>query len=211
MAWVARILIEQHANVDTMVHGVSVLDLACIFEDWETIALLLKHKARVSPETASSFKRFTDRQRFVEMVQSASAERVRPPRVCPCWSGQSVPDCHGSTSKDYPPNYVCICGTGKTYAMCCHMRGNVIKEKWDNTSQRILHSYDRDFRLPDEFRARYGPDVVASLNAVMRHAKSTPAAPSGLDIKELARQLCSQKVIDPAFAYAVERSGWVPG
>lgn len=126
---VARILIEQHADVNATVDGLSILELSCRWKDWETIALLLKHHAHVSPSTLLQFRSLTDQRKFTAMVQSASVESVRPPRLCPCWSGQFVPDCHGQKSIEYPLDYVCVCGTGKTYVNCCRMRGKIVKEK----------------------------------------------------------------------------------
>lgn len=78
---VARILIEQHADVNATVDGLSILELSCRWKDWETIALLLKHHAHVSPSTLLQFRSLTDQRKFTAMVQSASVESVRPPRL----------------------------------------------------------------------------------------------------------------------------------
>src|SRR5258707_1299120 len=117
LAWVLRILVEQHADVNVMIGENSLLDLSCSWMDWDVISLLLKHGAIPSPGSASHFKLSTNQKQFSDLVKSFGGS-PRPARICPCWSGKTVPECHGKSSLPYPLKYMCVCGSTKTYERC---------------------------------------------------------------------------------------------
>ena len=178
LAWVLRILVEQHADINIMIGNCSLLDLSCDWMDWDIITILLKHGA-IPSSSASLFKLSIHQNRFSDLVRSFGGS-PRPARICPCWSGKSVSECHGKSSLPYPLKYMCVCGSMKTYERCCHKRGRFVSEKWDPVSQRNLLSYDDTRPIPP----------------VAQH--------------ELASDLLKEGIIDPAFAYAMGKTEFLP-
>ena len=215
LAWVARILIEQHAEVDIMVGSDSLIDLSCTWNDWDTIALLLKHGAAPLPTTISRFRSSSDKKRFSDLLKSYGSDHPRPPRICPCWSGNVVSDCHGKSGQPYPLEYMCVCGSAKTYQKCCHKRGKLVIEKWDNKSQRILHDYDRTQNVPEALRGQLN-DILTFQQNLKEVMQTLDPLEVEKDIdnvelqKQLAADLLSKGLIDPAFAYAMDRASFVP-
>jgi hypothetical protein len=179
LAWVARILVEQHANVNIVIQNDSLLNLVCTWKDWDLIALLLKHGATPSPRSASRFTTSTDKKRFLDLAKTYGSG-ARPARICPCWSGKTVPECHGKGALPYPLKYMCVCGSTKTYERCCHKRGKFVSEKWDPASQRNLLTYDDVHPIPPIFQ------------------------------HTLAVTLLSRGLIDPAFGYAMGKTEFLP-
>jgi hypothetical protein len=212
-AWVARILIEQHADVNRSINGVSLLHLACIHQSWDTISLLLKHGANPSPSPASHFPRTSDRSRFFALAKSIGTGHPRPPRICPCWSGKTVSACHGKEGQPYPLEFVCVCGSGKTYDRCCHSRKSPVIEKWDNKTQRILHDFDHVSKLPKPMRDRM-KDAMALNEQVVELRQRLGVESPRFDIikfrEETSAALLSKGLIDPAFAYAMRRVDFTP-
>lgn len=207
LARVARILIEQHANVNTIIDGTSLIDLSCTWKDWDTIALLLRHGAKPSASTSSCITHRADRKRFTDLVKSCGTFQTRPPRVCPCWSGESVPDCHGKEGKPYPDRYICVCGSGKVYRQCCPKRGRYVIEKWNHSSQRILHDYDSTTGnvVPESLRNQFG---AASRILETAGMDSTPDVVAAQ--RRIAEELLLKGEIDPAFAYGLNQSIFFP-
>ena len=177
LSWTARILIEHHADVNITVGSNSALDLSCKWKDWDLITLLLKHGAHSPPTSPPRFASSSDKKRFSELVTLSGP---RPPRLCPCWSGKSVPDCHGKQGLSYPLDYMCVCGSTKVYRKCCYKRGKFVSEIWDDASQRNLLSYDSIVPLPPR----------------MQH--------------KLAAWFLSKNLIDPAFGYAMSKAEFIP-
>ncbi|KIM82961.1 hypothetical protein PILCRDRAFT_819761 [Piloderma croceum F 1598] len=215
LAWVARILIEQHAKVDIMVGSNSLIDLSCTWKDWDTIALLLKHGAAPLPTTISRFRSSSEKKRFSDLLKFSDSDHPRPPRICPCWSGKVVSDCHGKSGQPYPLEYMCVCGSAKTYQKCCHKRGKLVIEKWDNKSQRILHDYDRTQNIPEALRGQLDNILTFQQNLKEVMQKLDPLeVEEDIDKveiqKKLAADLLSKGLIDPAFAYAMDRANFVP-
>ena len=206
LAWAARILIEQHANINVVIGGDSLINLSCSWKDWDTIALLLEHGATTSRSTLSRFSSRTDRKRFSDLLKSHGSGRPRPPRICPCWSGKIVSDCHGRNSQPYPLEYICVCGSGKTYERCCHKRGKLVVEKWDDQTQRILHDIERPqtvLRERVENTTALGP-ILREVDIMMGTERSIPET---LEIqRKMAADLLSNQLIDPAFAYAMNHA-----
>ncbi|KAJ7775206.1 hypothetical protein B0H16DRAFT_1880326, partial [Mycena metata] len=118
MRYIIVLLIEQHANVNATVkwqgHVVSSLHFACAVEDWDLVALLLKYGAQPRPTPA------------------------RPPRLCPCLSGQHLSDCHAGKELPYSDHFICSCGSTKEYGKCCKMRGISLVEGWDEERATIV-------------------------------------------------------------------------
>jgi hypothetical protein len=178
--------------------------------------LLLLHGATTSSSTLSRFRSTTDQKRFSDLLKSSGSRRPRPPRICPCWSGKIVSECHGRTGQPYPLEYMCVCGSGKIYQRCCHKRGKLVIEKWDNKSQRILHDYDRSQTIPAALRGRY-EEVMAFhgiLNEVREALGEEQTTPDIGDVvglqRKMATTLLSKGLIDPAFAYATNRANFLP-
>lgn len=202
LAWVARILIEQHSDVNLAVSGVSLLDLACRGQSWDTIPLLLKHGAKHDASTLKYFPSPEDVARFMRLLETIGEIGERPPRVCPCWSGLTVAECHGKGRLPYPLEYMCLCGSGKTHQKCCYHRTSMeVYGYWDKKHQRIAHDYDRLSVFPTEIRdcnmdldiheLAQNPEVIAVRKA-------------------LVASWFSKGLIDPAFEYALSMVNFTP-
>jgi hypothetical protein len=229
-AWVARILVEQHADVDREVGGVSVLHLACQSANWETISLLLEHGATAPGATPdaqliSYFTSPAERKQLATLIAKRPSH-PRPPRKCPCWSGKAISDCHGKEPKPYPLHFICVCGTGKTYDRCCSRKTPVIEE-WNEELQRIIHGFDfsSDKKTPESMHhllqtVKSSSKQSAELQALLGIPKpgdrrtflSTQQGQvsAGKAILVLHERLLSNERIDRAFAYALARSSYLP-
>jgi hypothetical protein len=142
IAFAIKTLIEQRANVNIIHEGSTPLHFACRAKHWDTITLLLAHGANPSlpstPPAAQSFTNSDDRKRFETLVATYSG-KSRPARPCPCWSGKLLSECHDAEEKPYPLEFICRCGSGKTYAKCCARRnGMSLIEKWDAAEDWIM-------------------------------------------------------------------------
>ncbi|KII86014.1 hypothetical protein PLICRDRAFT_700785 [Plicaturopsis crispa FD-325 SS-3] len=152
--FIARTLIEQHADVNIVVDGRSPLLDACILTRHgygDLVILLLQHGADASQLPASiplSLKHFVTgpvfstaaaRSGFITTAKGF-LKLNRPARQCPCFSGQTLADCHANVAMviHFAPNFLCICGSGKTYRRCCARRLIGLQEKWSEKQQRIL-------------------------------------------------------------------------
>lgn len=142
-AWIARILVEQHVDVNREVDGVSVLQLACQSANWEIISLLLEHGAIPHAHLTTVFTSSADQKRLAELILMNPYPHPRPPRVCPCWSGKIILECHGKAPQPYPHHFICICGSGKIYDRCCRRKTPVVEE-WDYDRQLIVTAFDLD-------------------------------------------------------------------
>ena len=222
--WLARILVEQHADVNRVLEGVSPLRLACQSANWEIMSLLLEHGATPEAHLSSCFTSPAEKKRLSTLIHANPASRPRPHRKCPCWSGKTIADCHGKEPQPYPLHFICVCGSGKIYNRCCLQKTPVIEE-WNEKSQRIIHGFDlaSDKKMPESTRQihqslRAGADQRAELRALWGVEKEDNSVISGLSLQqpddhEAARVLTeflAKGLVDPAFAYAVSHSGWVP-
>ncbi|KAF7965316.1 hypothetical protein HWV62_44494 [Athelia sp. TMB] len=205
LAWVARILVEQHARVDIAINGTPLIDVVCGWKDWEIVELLLAHGCRPSPGVYSRLRKAPHKQRLRKMVETVTAGGERPPRVCPCWSGLSLAECHGAGAQPYPLEFMCACGSGKTYERCCRRLGQTIVEKWKGDPGSIVPLYETHVAAAADIRKHW--------NAVPGMGKIGDDAPlpdiSGLS-GHLASFFLSQGLVDPAFAYALEQTGGIP-
>ena len=131
--FIARTLIEQHADIETT-PTISALHSACQAREWEFIELLLHHGARATaPGPVDLLTSASDKTRFRNLDKSP---KTRPPRPCPCWSGKLLADCH-ATEKLYPDTFHCCCGSRKLYGKCCKKRNISFFEKWDGGKRHI--------------------------------------------------------------------------
>ncbi|KAF9475605.1 hypothetical protein BDN70DRAFT_232209 [Pholiota conissans] len=181
---VIRILVEQHADVNTVTEGLSHLYLACVMRHWGLINLFLEHGATNTVPDSLIEKLFapSDQARFYALVK-AKANQERPPRVCPCWSGKFLKDCHAK-EQSYPLKFVCVCGSDKVYEKCCFRRRPVL-EKWDDAHGRIVQYFSGQV-----FPSTNDREVRIEANSYV----------AGL----------VEPFIDPAFAYALKRSPFHP-
>ncbi|KAJ6520747.1 hypothetical protein DFH09DRAFT_1426614 [Mycena vulgaris] len=218
---VIRILVEQHAVLDTAVKGEPLITLLCRSKAWETISLFLMHGAKPPQNPTSLFQTASDRSKFTSMLQSRLQPGVRrPARKCPCWSGKSVEECHAKEAQPYPPEYVCVCGSGKTYKKCCFPRESYVTEKWDPILNRIMHDYDRFARAPElKKMMEQGTEFRRALYQALGKEFDERTFTGLEDIKpehmraqliRLAEELLGQGLIDPAFAYPLSRVEFYP-
>jgi len=205
---VARILIGQHVDPNESHGGYSLIRLALLAKDWETASLLMKHGATLSKDLINSVN---DNQVCVTLSELAHRKFVpskRPTRLCPCWSGQNLKDCHGAPGANirYPANYLCFCGKDKPYGSCCWKRAHLL-ESWDYERGRIRCYTDTLPGRSDELRA-----AVRKIQALDFDAKSDKSY-NGNDLP-FTGQTQEQRVkfrdmvvrlgmVDPAFAYAM--------
>ncbi|EPQ56112.1 hypothetical protein GLOTRDRAFT_128069 [Gloeophyllum trabeum ATCC 11539] len=197
--WVCRLLIEQHADVNhTLASDTrSILDCACIARDWELIELLLRHGAEPWKQTA-------DGRRIGRL------------------GGKTLVECHAAGSKPYPPEYLCRCGTGKTYGKCCSKRGVVFDEYWDEKSQWIGGSETRKIFLHTD--GSMDLDDIALLQENLRLI-STRENSVDLGIVNAQDTRCVirryleimrkhlreiEAVVDPTFYYAMTNTDFIP-
>ncbi|KAJ7505122.1 hypothetical protein B0H11DRAFT_1851247 [Mycena galericulata] len=218
--FIAIVLIDQHADTNATVGWqgkvVSSLHFACAKEDWDLVASLLKHGAQRKPThtcadvefflgTAAAKRRFT-------ALQTKANGTSRPPRLCPCFSGKPLSNCH-SKELPYPEEFTCSCGSAKTFKKCCKTRNLALKEIWAEESQRIV---------PERETARIcslSPSAMAALVEQIEQARQrgeTELILSGAtgnlqafhrECSELARR---EKVGDPAFIFAYAETGCLP-
>ncbi|KDR78152.1 hypothetical protein GALMADRAFT_278463 [Galerina marginata CBS 339.88] len=228
LSCVTRILIEQLVDVNQTRQGVSLLQLACIAKDWETVKLLLRHGAVDSVSTSrdsfrSAVPSSTDRNKVSQLLKEHAQGKTenwqRPPRKCPCWSGKDVVDCHGKEGAriSYPSDYVCVCGSTKIYKKCCS-RKRTVYESWDFAQNRILQDFDLLEKQPKEFYDNLDQNL-GELNVALERLNKM-----GLSLKDVGIPLpgTSQSpeeatafghkamkhgLVDPAFGYAMVRFG----
>lgn len=212
---VALLLIEQHADVNTSVENVPILHLACQAGHWELIMLLLQHGASPFPSPARLFRSQAEKRRFSDLVDSVGRFSSRPARPCPCFGGKLLSECHEKELLPYPAEYMCVCGSGMIYKVCCDVarEESRVHEFWDPKLKRIMHQY-----------TTVGPkEVQDSLGFMEELRKVIPGfSPRSKDSEEGAFEKFRQnlnknvpqwveaKKMDPAFAYAMLRIDVLP-
>ncbi|EIM82591.1 uncharacterized protein STEHIDRAFT_141805, partial [Stereum hirsutum FP-91666 SS1] len=221
LGWIVRMLVEQHADVHKTANDLSILQLAYNAQRWDHIVLLIKHGAR--PSRDFHFASSADERRISSLVE-INRNSPRPPRICPCWSGKTIGDCH-ATLLPYPLKYLCVCGSGKTYERCCHSKNAVVLEQWDPIRNRVKHDYEAQLNNPHR-QARERMDATALMVQQMLaksegvdadHASVVLPLTAELDIQRRAEanrtvleELSSRGVLDPAFAYVWRKAGFCP-
>lgn len=208
-----RTLIEQHADVNIVHKGSTPFYSACKAQHWDTITLMLAHGANPAvPATSQAARLFTnsdDRKRFESLVERF-AGKPRPARPCPCWSGKFLSKCHDAEEKPYPPEFICRCGSGKTYAKCCARRkGMSLIEKWDEENDWIMPVTVKT--LPAEM----GGDSLANAIRILAEARAGGAELPGKQALlgfqgRLADMLAERGQIDVAYGYAMKQVDFNP-
>ncbi|KAF8215754.1 hypothetical protein K438DRAFT_1926263 [Mycena galopus ATCC 62051] len=223
--YIVRVLIEQHANVNSTVAWqgkvVSSLHIACSMNDWELVALLLEYGAQSKPTPAC-----TDAESFLVTATAkhhfkglqANASATRPPRLCPCFSGKPMLECH-SKSLPYPEDFTCRCGSRKAYGNCCKGRKIELVEMWDAETKWIQpsHKFSICFGAP----ASASPEVHAILNQVEEIAdkkqilRMVPEMMFNPEVCAVQKEclevgLRDDKLVDPAFRFAYYETKFYP-
>ncbi|KAF9061257.1 hypothetical protein BDP27DRAFT_1429141 [Rhodocollybia butyracea] len=231
LKYIAILLIEQHADVNATMEWqgkmVTPLYLAtCVVRDFDIVARLLMHGANPSPSSpaASIREAFSgndserDLLRFDQLVSEIpyGPGTPRPPRVCPCFSGKSLPECHDNgVDHPYPDEFLCGCASKKPYGQCCKLRNMETVEVWNEEgkwieprrvialprdmpshigpeTQQTMAEFGVDGKIMDELVAKYNKDA-AMLICDPRFRES-----SG----ELIEMACKEdERVDPAFAW----------
>jgi len=226
LAYIVRVLIEQHADVNHQINGMSPLHLACQVRDWDLIALMLKHGANLSA-TSSNYppsvllSSSVDKSRFFALVQEFPAGNARPARMCPCFSGRPLFTCHEADALLYPPTMLCPCASGKSYGKCCIRRKMVMEEMWDEKSKRIMASSITPLSLPglpkhQEDKVRRNVEGMMDAMEFLGFEEELGLPYKGLlnDKMQMknamefkageADELLAKGLIDPAYAYALK-------
>ncbi|KAJ6531323.1 hypothetical protein B0H19DRAFT_1273528 [Mycena capillaripes] len=153
LRYMVVVLIEQHANVNAIVQWqgivMSSLHFACSLEDWELVSLLLEHGAHPY------------------LCRSDAKDTIRPPPLCPCFSGQPVSECHSKTLP-YPDHFTCSCGSTKDYGKCCKRRKMELFEEWDESGATIRLS--RRIPLPKGPPSFAPPEIQAFVEKFERES-----------------------------------------
>ncbi|TFK48402.1 hypothetical protein OE88DRAFT_522281 [Heliocybe sulcata] len=143
IAWVCKLIIEQHADVNKTDGDYAPLDLACKVEHWNLITLLLEHGAnpeRRGPDGLQAVNRLTatgSKTRFLGLVRKNS-NPVRPAKPCPCWSGKLLDECHALGPKPYPSVFLCRSVSGKLHGNCRLQRNVSFQEVWYKPKQALV-------------------------------------------------------------------------
>ncbi|KAG6906511.1 hypothetical protein DXG01_013538 [Tephrocybe rancida] len=228
---IARILLDQHADVNHNFEGLTPLLFACRAADWEMIELLLKHGARPNLDPSSTGGASTrfhlellhtpqDIVRFHSLVHAYPSSLERPPQKCPCWSGKSLGECHAAKRVPYPADFYCICGSKKSYGTCCAHRNNVVTEIWDHEYRYIKQISTVTVTPSIPIRGRGGPgEIVTSKEACVAFACSLPREQDPYALSEPAASrflhsliisLKPRNAIDPAFEFALKEVLFLP-
>ena len=139
------------------------------------------------------------------------APSSHPPRMCPCWSGKTLIECHDAENKPYPPDFLCCCGTWRIFCKCCGTCKIEVSERWNDGEQWILTSYQRPVVFPvTDSEVEH---IDKNINVLMDLTDILPPPTYfsiALYMKDLAESLLSKGLIDLAFAYAMKQIGFVP-
>lgn len=148
---VAKLLVGQHADVNTEVGNqtplISLVRASC----WPLVELLLEHGVRApSSLTALSdvFHFEADKEKFKSLVDTIKPGSSRPSQPCPCWSGKKLSDCHGVGKHLYPAAFPCRCGQRKAYGSCCAKKQFDIFEAWDPKRRSIQNIAQKRLAIP---------------------------------------------------------------
>ncbi|KZT01525.1 uncharacterized protein LAESUDRAFT_731098 [Laetiporus sulphureus 93-53] len=211
---IARMLIEQHANVNVPTRdGSHAIYWACWGLEFDIVELMLEHGAQKPNIKQDEFVRASgyraaDTARMGSIVRRTKRIIPRPPRPCPCWSGKLLSDCHASGPKPYPPEFLCVCGSWKTFRNCC-ARGNFgTYESWFEDYKRIVFFSRRnsDEGLSEEMK-RVERNMQRQKG--MRMDGCVVMSEEDLDMQARHLALIGEALLergdaDPAFVYGVK-------
>lgn len=213
---VARLLIEQHIDVNQSHDSVTPLMLACKARDWETISLLLEHGAKKTFATKTCFSTDKHRKKFMDLVTTKSLPQghERPARICPCWSGKMLIECHAIPGRHpYPTSFLCMCGSKKSHESCC-ARKTPVYEYWEGShlvpySQSTADKPEGYQKLGRAMQSLYFGKFKYRPDGTLRDLDSYPDVPFAAldsDTRELFRQeMVKLDLVDPAFAYGMSK------
>lgn len=235
MRHIVHALLKQHADVDMKVNGKTSLHRACELGDWGIISAVLEYGASLYPPRdpennippPATFLSPVDRNRL-RRVAYRYEKKPRPSRLCPCYSGKTLANCHALVvDNNYPGYFRCICGSGKAHSACsCSRRDTCIVEHYEEELGRIVARFGRD--VP--FDPRLIPDVKLGkhplMNATFRimedmatlldverpnDAESREFHEKGMaKVREMAVELTLKGMVDPAYTYALYRADRCP-
>ncbi|KAJ3899922.1 hypothetical protein F5879DRAFT_810074, partial [Lentinula edodes] len=211
LRFIAILLIDQHADVNATVQwgGRTVTPLffaAGIARDFDLVAILLAHGANPDPPyPASSIRDYLsgrkfkmELERFTQLI-SETPFTVRPPRLCPCFSGKTLSDCHAdgrTVGHPYPDEFLCCCGSKKTYHVCCRLRNFNIIEYWNDKEQ---------WRVPTLH------DLMKEITSKLDFGKLLSLPDFQNFHHEMIQKACDEdKNVDPAFAWAYSQLKFLP-
>ncbi|KAF8823978.1 hypothetical protein HHX47_DHR9000080 [Lentinula edodes] len=238
LKFIAILLIDQHADVNATVQwgGRTVTPLffaAGIARDFDLVAILLAHGANPDPPyPASSIRDYLsgrkfkmELERFTQLI-SETPFTVRPPRLCPCFSGKTLSDCHAdgrTVGHPYPDEFLCCCGSKKTYHVCCRLRNFNIIEYWNDKEQWLQPSQTSTLPLTisqTDPRIQAVNDIVGeeTLHDLMKEITSKLDFGKLLSLPdfqnfhhEMIQKACDEdKNVDPAFAWAYSQLKFLP-
>jgi hypothetical protein len=219
LQYVIRLLLEQHADPNCSGDGQTPLHMACKFQNWDLIELLLTYGANPLPprppgsrvpSPPTFFRSNADKARFRALIASTSGSS-RPPRMCPCFSGNTLATCHDAEDKPFPLDFLCRCGSQKNFRKCCSKRRFTSYERWNEAEQWILPCETR----PSPFLVPVGEpsddfvDVAESAGVTIPKINITDGEVAAI-YQQCAAELSSRGLIDPAFEYAMKRVDFIP-
>jgi hypothetical protein len=219
LQYVIRLLLEQHADPNCAGDGQTPLHMACKFQMWDVIELLLTHRANPLPprppgsripSPPTFFRTNADQTRFRSLVASTSGSS-RPPRMCPCFSGNTLATCHDAEDKPFPPDFLCRCGSQKNFRKCCSKRRFTSYERWNEAEQWILPCETSLYPFPVPVGEPLDDFAVAAepLGFPLPRINVTDKEVTTL-YQKCAAELSSRGLIDPAFEYAMKRVDFIP-
>ncbi|KAF9560364.1 hypothetical protein CPC08DRAFT_708165 [Agrocybe pediades] len=214
---IIELFIGQHADVNQKFKGKSLLQMACRSNsehNWKVINLLLQHGASASLPLSNYFPSSEDdRGRLSRLKASVVAGGQRPDRICPCWSGKILLECHGvhNAKISYPNYYLCPCGSKKSYKACCEKRWPLF-ETWDAEKGRIISFWKSKM---SENASPELAEVMSNMQSLSfmdddddgNQGKETSAVPfKGLTKEKLEKfrvKMIELGLVDEAFAFAM--------
>ena len=215
---IIKLFASQHADVNQTFKGKSLLQIACRSNaeyNWEVITVLLQYGASVDKPLSAYFGTKHDQDRLSKLARDKRGAE-RPERVCPCWSGMVVSECHGAPDAQvpYPDSYICFCGSGKSHEACCKKRWLLV-ESWDPALKRIEVYSQSKMRLDapsghEEVMRRiqmldFGEEGDEGVAGVSEPSTRIPFRNLTKERLEAFRlKMIELKLVDPAFAFAMK-------
>ncbi|KAJ7695938.1 hypothetical protein B0H17DRAFT_1131131 [Mycena rosella] len=203
--YIAVILIGQlNATVNWQGKAILSLPFACATDDWDLAALLLEHGAKLKPMPtcvdAETFLDTTPSKHRLNALKANAQGVTWPLRLCPCFFGKPVSDCH-SKPVPYPDD-------SPVYRKCCKARNIDFIEEWDEESKSIY--FTSTLTIPMSSPPFAPPEVHAFMEQLgkgidLEHAlKMHPVTWRNPEIPyfqtECLKLACQKKLADPAFS-----------
>ena len=223
---VCILLVEQHAKLDTIIDGKTPLHLACATNSWDLIEVLLQHGADPAPPSLppsqhciSLLRTSAEKERFKALTH-VPHDVERPARPCPCWSGETLENCHARELKTfdnfpYPTHFICRCMSRKTYEKCCHKQGMQWTEAWDPEEMWIQPNRVVSFPAPESTTARETFEMMIRVSQSIADGTSDMTGADLLSgVNHMTARMMDHMVqrghVDPGFAYAAKKIDFMP-